>query len=68
MSQINEIYKLYKECDQKISINTRSNDIKKSLFFGIKGEKFDGNLFVEKALENGAKYAIKQSNKKSDKK
>lgn len=66
MSQINEIYKLYKECDQKISINSRSNDIKNSLFFGIKGEKFDGNLFVEKALENGAKYAIKESNKNSD--
>ena len=62
MSQIQDIYKLYQECDQKICTDTRSSDIKNSIFFGIKGDNFDGNLYVEKALEMGAKYAVTESN------
>lgn len=62
MSQIEEIYKLYKECNQKICTDTRSSDIKNSIFFGIKGDNFDGNLYAEQALEMGAKYAITESN------
>ncbi|MDY0101575.1 MAG: UDP-N-acetylmuramoyl-tripeptide--D-alanyl-D-alanine ligase [Lentimicrobium sp.] len=29
-----------------------------SLFFALKGEHFDGNLYTDKALENGAVYAV----------
>jgi len=28
------------------------------LFFAIRGERFDGNVFAEKAIENGAAYAV----------
>ena len=61
MNQIQEIYKLYKKCNQKICTDTRSSDIKNSIFFAIKGDNFDGNLYVEQALEMGAKYAVTES-------
>lgn len=40
-----------------VSIDSR-NCPKDAMFVGIKGANFDGNLFVEKALELGSKYAI----------
>ena len=40
-----------------VSIDSR-NCPKDAMFVGIKGTNFDGNLFVEKALELGCKYAI----------
>ena len=40
-----------------ISIDSR-NCPKDAMFIGIKGANFDGNTFVEKALEQGCKYAI----------
>ena len=32
-----------------------------SLFFALKGEKFDGNDYIEQALQNGAAYAVGDS-------
>ena len=29
-----------------------------SLFFALKGDSFDGNLFAEKALQQGCSYAV----------
>ncbi len=40
-----------------VSIDSR-NCPEGAMFIGIKGTNFDGNLFVEKALEQGCKYAI----------
>lgn len=40
-----------------VSVDSR-NCPKDAMFVGIKGANFDGNLFVEKALELGCKYAI----------
>ena len=40
-----------------VSIDSR-NCPEGAMFIGIKGANFDGNLFVEKALEQGCKYAI----------
>lgn len=40
-----------------ISTDTR-NILPKSLFFALKGEKFNGNAFAAEALEKGASYAI----------
>lgn len=31
---------------------------KDSIFFALKGEKFNGNMFAEKALESGCAYAV----------
>lgn len=50
--------------DKKIICKTFSKDtrtIKKGdIYIGIKGESFDGNIFWEKALENGASGVIVQ--------
>src|SRR5690554_4881363 len=41
------------------SITTDSRMCEKnSIFFALKGERFNGNLFAEKALESGCAYAI----------
>ncbi len=46
------------------SASINSKNIKKnSIFFGVKGKKFDGNKFSSEAIKNGASLAI--SNKKS---
>ncbi|PAW95595.1 UDP-N-acetylmuramoyl-tripeptide--D-alanyl-D-alanine ligase [Mucilaginibacter sp. MD40] len=51
-----EIYPLYLQ-HPVISTDTR-NIAPGSLFFALKGEKFDANTFAEKAIEAGAAYAI----------
>ncbi len=40
-----------------ISIDSR-NIHKNDLFIAIKGEKFDGNDFLDQALQNGASYTL----------
>ncbi len=54
-----ELYSIFKVCAQ-ISTDTRkiSQDC---LFWGLKGQSFDGGNFCEQALQAGAKYAIRQS-------
>ena len=42
-------------------ISTDTRDIEKgSLFLALKGEKFDGHNFIEKAIQNGAKFIISE--------
>lgn len=50
------LYTLFQKC-KTLSIDTRSIP-KNALFFGIKGENFNGNQFASKAIEQGALYAI----------
>jgi predicted transposase/invertase (TIGR01784 family) len=45
------IYEKFLQCSA-VSIDTR-NCPKDAMFIGIKGANFDGNTFVEKALEQG---------------
>jgi UDP-N-acetylmuramoyl-tripeptide--D-alanyl-D-alanine ligase len=53
---IDNLYKLYLKHP---SICTDTRKIQKGdLFFALKGEHFNGNLFASQALENGAAYAI----------
>ena len=53
---IKELYKLYQ---QHPYITTDSRDCPEgSIFVALKGEKFDGNQFALKALEQGCAYAI----------
>ena len=53
---INKLYSLFKECG---SVTTDSRTISGGeLFFGLKGENFDGNEYALKALELGAGYAV----------
>ena len=53
---IEDIYSLYLS-SSKICTDTR-NISNNSLFFCLKGENYDGNIFAKKALELGASYVI----------
>ncbi|MDD2512260.1 MAG: UDP-N-acetylmuramoyl-tripeptide--D-alanyl-D-alanine ligase [Proteiniphilum sp.] len=51
-----ELYSLYLR-HPSISTDTRMCE-KDSIFFALKGERFNGNLFAGKALEAGCAYAV----------
>ncbi len=54
--QIENLYTIYLQLP---SIQTDTRKIKKDdLFFALKGENFNGNLFAQQAIELGAAYAI----------
>ena len=58
-----DIYKIYKQFP---NIQTDTRKLQPAdLFFGLKGENFNGNLFAEKAIELGAAYAIVDEQVKS---
>jgi len=53
---IEQLYNIYK---QYPSVQTDTRKLKEGdIFFALKGENFNGNSFVEKALEAGAAYAV----------
>lgn len=53
---ISGLYKVFKKCG---TVSTDSRTLKGGeLFFALKGENFDGNLYALKALEAGAAYAV----------
>jgi UDP-N-acetylmuramoyl-tripeptide--D-alanyl-D-alanine ligase len=56
MNTIGEIYKLYKKHPSVFTDSRLAN--LGGMFFALKGDHFDGNDFVEKALESGANYAV----------
>src|SRR6185503_21082875 len=56
MTSTAEIYELFKK-HPLISTDTR-NITPGSLFFALKGEKFDANTFAAQAIEAGAAYAV----------
>ncbi len=50
-------------------ISFNSSTVKKNfIFFAIKGQNFDGNNFINKAIKNGAKVIISEKNIKDKKK
>ncbi|MBV8391054.1 MAG: UDP-N-acetylmuramoyl-tripeptide--D-alanyl-D-alanine ligase [Mucilaginibacter sp.] len=56
MTTIDQLYELYKK-HPVISTDTRKIATG-SLFFALKGEKFDANTFAEQAIAAGAAYAV----------
>jgi UDP-N-acetylmuramoyl-tripeptide--D-alanyl-D-alanine ligase len=56
MEEIKQLHELFLTCE-KISIDTR-NISENDMFFAIKGEKFDGNMFANEALQKGASFVI----------
>jgi UDP-N-acetylmuramoyl-tripeptide--D-alanyl-D-alanine ligase len=54
--KIEQLYKRFLECSQ-VTTDTR-NIAENSMFFALKGERFDANEFAKEALEKGAKYAV----------
>ena len=53
---LNELYELFLH-HEKITTDSRHCPAN-SLFFALKGERFDGNQYAAKALEAGAAYTI----------
>lgn len=60
-----KLWNTVKETGFKISTDTRE-DVKNKIFLALKGENFDGNLFVQNALDAGAKAVICSDNKYSN--
>jgi len=61
-SKFNNIRKLYEKFVQFPFVCTDTRKIlPNSLFFCLKGDNFDGNLFVNEALEKGAQYVITEN-------
>lgn len=54
--KISELYKIYYK-HPVITTDTR-NCPPGSLFFALKGDRFNGNLFAEEALQKGCAYAV----------
>ncbi len=54
---IDQLYSKYLECDGQVSIDSRKIR-PDAMFFAIRGERFDGNSFVDEVLAKGAKYAV----------
>jgi len=52
-----ELYKLFIECNQKITTDTRKLE-NNSIFFALKGDNFDANEFAENAIKGGCSYVI----------
>lgn len=54
--ELDVIYRKFKECSSA-STDTRkiSNDC---MYFALKGDNFDGNKFVQNAIDGGAKYCV----------
>jgi UDP-N-acetylmuramoyl-tripeptide--D-alanyl-D-alanine ligase len=56
MISIEELYRIYQKHP---SIQTDTRQLKKDdIFFALKGNNFNGNLFVNQAFERGAAYAV----------
>ncbi|TAH30859.1 MAG: UDP-N-acetylmuramoyl-tripeptide--D-alanyl-D-alanine ligase [Cytophagales bacterium] len=55
--EISKLYTIFLGNNQNITTDTRKLS-KNCIFFALKGDNFNGNLFAEQALKNGASYAI----------
>ena len=54
--KIEQLYKLFTE---SYLVDTDTRKIRNgSLFFALKGDNFNGNMFAKQAIDNGANYAI----------
>lgn len=54
---IARLYSKYLECGNQVSTDSRSIS-PGSMFFAIKGERFDGNAFASEVLNKQARYAV----------
>ncbi len=64
MITIQDLYKIYLDFP---SVQTDTRSLKKDdIFFALKGPNFNGNLFVQKALDAGAAYAVSDEGAKGN--
>lgn len=64
-SDVQHLYKCFLQTGQKISTDTRK-DVSGSLFFCLSGARFNGNLYAQLALDNGAAFVVTHSSIISD--
>lgn len=62
---ITQLHEIFLSCGSVVSTDSRTLQ-GGELFFALKGENFDGNLYVNKALEAGASYAVTEDPTKAD--
>lgn len=55
--EIEKLYSIFLSCGSKVTTDSRKIS-GGELFFAIRGENFDGNLYALQALEKGAAYAV----------
>lgn len=60
-----ELYKLFLDCNQKITTDTRKLE-KGAIFFALKGANFDANSFAQNAIDAGCAWAVVDSMNVSD--
>lgn len=63
---IKSIYSLFIQCDV-VSTDSRKCP-KDSMFIALKGDNFDGNVFVENAIESGCKFALTSDEQRANNK
>ena len=63
---IQQLYSAFNKCGQNICTDTRSIE-NNSLFFALSGGNFDGNKFINLAIENGCKMAVSDNPKNKEK-
>ena len=54
--ELKDLYQLFLNC-KSITTDTRKIE-KDSMFFALKGDRFDANTFTKEALEKGASYVV----------
>lgn len=54
---LNKLYEAYLACDLEICTDTRQV-VPGSLFFALSGANFNGNKFIQTALDQGCKFAV----------
>lgn len=57
---IEELYRLFINCNQKITTDTRKLE-QGAIFFALKGDNFDANTFANQAVDAGCAYSIVDS-------
>lgn len=55
------LYKAYQECGLEVCTDTRKIT-PGSMFFALSGANFNGNQFIQKALDNGCLFAVSDDN------
>ena len=63
--QIEIFYNLFTECNFVFTTDSRSIP-EGSVFFALKGENFNGNLFATEAIKKGASYAVVDEKNEED--
>lgn len=64
-SDISHLYDCFQKTGQKITTDTRK-DVSGTLFFCLSGNRFNGNLYAQQALDNGASFVVTNASNITD--